>query len=470
MSAVSGHELDHVFYPASVAVIGASTDFKRLGYHCMNSLIMGRFPGEIYPIHPSLQEVSGFKVYPSVTQVPGKIDLAIVAVRTSLVPSVLHECVEKGIKGIVLITAGFKEIEDKAGAELQDEIAAIANRSNIKIIGPNTFGLVNLSAGLNASFTPEFSLTSKGDISLVSQSGGFCHLIAPMAMAENVGLSKIIGIGNRCTIDFADILGYLADDTDTNVIMMYVEGIDDARSLFEAARRVIARKPVVAIKAGSFRSKDEAAYSHTGSLAGRSEIYTAAFEQAGIIVSDDSTGLLDVAKALSQCPLPAGNRVAVLTGQAGPGIIMSDICEQQGLAIAEFSEETTGQIHGLLPPMAIRSNPVDMGPAWYDWETTRKVIEVILADKNTDSLLLYSAYASANRPLLAEITGLLEERGKLKPVMCCFPSPTGIWTEEKQQLRERGVVVYPTPERAAKALVGLVKRTYHLSRIQHGNR
>jgi acyl-CoA synthetase (NDP forming) len=452
--------LKAVFNPRSVAVIGASPDFKRLGYHCMKSLIMSNFPGKIYPIHPSLPEISGFKAYPSVKAIAGEVDLVIIAVRTPLVPSILGECAEKGVKGVVLITAGFKEIEDKAGAELQQEVAVIANRANIKIIGPNTFGFVNLHANLNASFTPELSLTLKGDISLVSQSGGFCHLIAPLAMEEHVGMSKIIGIGNRCNVDFADILEYLADDPDTRVIMMYVEGTDDARRLFEVASSVTRKKPIVALKAGKFRSKDKAAYSHTGSLAGKHEIYTAAFEQAGIIIVDSSTELLDIAKALTLCPLPKGNRVAVLSGQAGPGIIISDICEQHGLVLADFSPKTTEQVHQLLPPLAMRSNPIDMGPAWYDSETIRKVIEAVLADENIDGLVLYAAYASANRPLLKEITGLLKSGAYGKPIISCFPSPTGVWVEEKQELTESGVALYPTSERAAEAMVGLVKRAY----------
>ena len=457
-------EFNPIFYPRSVAVIGASPDFKRLGYHCLASLIMSRFPGRIYPIHPSLSEISGFKAYPSIKAVPDKVDLAIIAVRTSLVLSILNECAEKGVKGVVLITAGFKEIEDKAGAELQEEVAAIANRANIKIIGPNTFGMVNLHADLDASFTPEFSLTQRGDISLVSQSGGFCHLIAPLAMEEHVGLSKIVGIGNRCNVDFADILEYLADDHDTKVIMMYVEGTDNARRLFEVASGVTRRKPIVALKVGRFRSKDEAAYSHTGSLAGKYEIYTAAFGQAGIVMVDSSTELLDIAKAISLCPLPEGNRIAVLSGQAGPGIIASDICEQHGLVLADFSPQTTERVHELLPPLAMRSNPIDMGPAWYDWETIRKVIEVVLADENIDGLVLYAAYASANRPLLKEITGLLESHAYGKPVISCFPSPPGVWLEEKQEFERSGIALYPTPERAAKAMVGLVKRSQIVNR------
>ncbi len=453
-----------IFYPDSVAVVGASPDFKRLGYHCMASLIMSRFKGRIYPIHPSLPEISGFTAYPSIRSVPGKVDLAIIAVRTSLVPSIVDECIEKGTKGIVLITAGFKEVEDKAGAELQDKIAVMANEANIKIIGPNTFGLVNLHANLDASFTPEFSLTRKGNISLVSQSGGFCHLMAPLAMAEHVGLSKIIGVGNRCNVDFADILDYLGDDPDTKVIMMYVEGTDDGRRLFDVASRVTKSKPVVALKAGTSRAKDKAAHSHTGSMAGEPRVYSAAFEQAGIISVNSSTELLDIAKALVLCPLPRGNRVAVLSGQAGPGIIASDICEQRGLVLAEFSATTTERVEELLPPLAMRSNPIDMGPAWYDWETIRKVTEVVLADENVDCLVLYNAYASANRPLLKEIASLLKSPTHGKPVISCFPSPTGVWVEEKRDFDESGVALFPTPERAAKAMVGLVKRSQIVNR------
>jgi len=457
-------DFNPIFYPNSVAVIGASPDFKRLGYHCMSSLIMSQFKGKVYPIHPSLPEISGFNAYPSIKMVPDKVDLAIIVVRISLVPSILNECIEKGVKGVILITAGFKEINDKAGAELQNEVAAIANQANIKIIGPNTFGIVNLHANLDATFTPEFSLTQRGDISLVSQSGGFCHLMAPLAMVEHVGFSKIIGIGNRCNVDFADILDYLAGDRDTKVIMMFVEGTDDARRLFEVASSVTKKKPIVALKVGRFRSKDKAAYSHTGSLAGKHQIYTAAFEQAGIIMVDSSIELLDVAKALALCPLPRGNRVAVLSAQAGPGIIASDICEQHGLILADFSTKTTEQVEKLLPPLSIRSNPIDMGPAWYDWETIRKVIEVTLADENIDSIVLYTAYASANRPLLKEIAGLLKSPAYGKPIISCFPSPTGVWVEEKRELEDSGVVLYPTPERAAKALVGLVKRSQIVNR------
>ncbi len=453
---------DSIFCPRSVAVIGASPDSKRLGYYCLQSLITSRFPGNIYPIHPSLPEILGFKAYPSVTLVSDEVDLAIIAIRTSLVPAALRECIEKGVKGVVLITAGFREIEDKAGAELQDEITAMANAANIKIIGPNTFGIVNLQAGLNASFTPEFSLTPKGNISMVSQSGGFCHLMVPLAMAEHVGLSKIIGLGNRCNVDFADVLDYLGDDPDTKVIIMYIEGTDDARRLYEVARRVSVEKPIVALKAGRFAARDEAAYSHTGSMAGEPRVYGAAFEQAGIISVNSSTELLDTAKVLALCPLPQSNRVATLSEQAGPGIIVCDTCEEHGLVMARFSDKTIARVAALLPPLAgMKSNPIDMN-VWNNGQTVSGVIEAVLEDENIDGIVLYAAYTPAITALPRAIAGLL--KSPRKPVISCFPCPPGVWVEEKQHFDENGVAFFPTPERAAKAMVALVKRSQIVNR------
>lgn len=449
-----------LFYPNSVAVIGASEDPNKLGFHCLSSLVKGGFHGRIYPVNPRLSEVYGLQAYPSLKRIPDKVDLAVITVRASLASSLLNDCAEKGVRAVVLITAGFKEIEDETGAKLQREVAAIADKAGIKIIGPNTFGVVNLHANLNASFTPEFSLLKIGDISLVSQSGGLCHLIGPLSMTENVGFSKIMSLGNRCNVDFADMLEYLADDPETKVIMMYIEGVDDARRLFEVLGQAVKKKPVVALKAGKSEVSDKAAYSHTGSLAGSYEIYKAAFKQAGVITVDSSMELLAVAKALSLCPLPAGNGVAVVVGQAGPGMIMSDFCLERGLILATFSAETRREIEELLPPLSIRTNPIDMGPAWYDAERFLKIVEVTLADENVDGLILYAAYASANEDWpreLAKWWGKMAYRNR-KPVIACFPSPGEIWVKEKIELEQGGLPIYPTPETAVEAFAGLVAR------------
>ena len=329
--------LNVIFSPRAVAVIGASDNPGKLGSHVMRSLTEGGYPGKIFPVNPGRNEIMGIKTYPSLLQVPEEVDLSIIVLPAEQVPKIIMECKEKGVRGIVLITAGFKEIEDKRGEILQKEIAELANQFGIKIIGPNTFGIANLHLPLNASFTPEFSLVKKGGISFVSQSGGMSHLMAFLSMRNQVGMSKIIGLGNRCNVDFADMVEYLTEDPQTKVIAMYLEGIDHPRRLVEAAKRMMGRKPIVAYKVGRSHTSDSASQFHTGSLAGKHEIYEGAFRQAGILTVGNSEELLDTAKALAISSLPRGSNVAVLSGQAGPGMAACDVCEMEGLSLPPFS-------------------------------------------------------------------------------------------------------------------------------------
>jgi acetyl-CoA synthetase (ADP-forming) len=447
--------LDTLFHPRSVAVVGASKNPAKLGFHVMKSLTEGGFEGDLYPINPGEEELLGVKAYSSVLDVPHQVDAAIVVLPAKAIPEIFKQCATKGVKGIVLITAGFKEIEDELGGQLQDEMAALADEAGIPVIGPNTFGMVNLGAKLNASFTPEFSLVKEGGISLISQSGGMAHMLAFMAMDENVGLNKIIGVGNRCNIDFADMLEYLANDFSTRVIAMYVEGVDDPRSLMESAREVRGRKPIAAYKVGRSPVSDQASQYHTGSLAGLYEIYRGAFKQAGVLTVNSLHELLDTAKALDSCPIPEGNRVAILSGQAGPGMAASDVCEERGLALATFSSGTQERIERALPPLALRTNPVDMGPAWYSPEAIREVADAALADENVDGVVLCIAYASANVGAVEALAEVLKAWGQTKPITCCLSAPEEIWREGIASLEEAGVPNYPTPERAAAALSSL---------------
>ena len=449
--------LDAIFNPRSVAVIGASDNPGKLGSHVMKSLTQGRYPGKIYPVNPGKDEILGIKTYPSLSQVPDTVNLSVIALPAEQVPKIIKGCKEKGVRGIVLITAGFKEIEDKRGEGLQKEITELADRYAIKIIGPNTFGIVNLHLPLNASFTPEFSLVEKGGISFVSQSGGMSHLMAFLSLQDKVGFSKIIGLGNRCNVDFAEMVEYLIKDSQTKVIAMYMEGIDQPKRLMEVAKRGNREKPILAYKVGRSSTSDKASRFHTGSLAGKHEIYESAFKQAGILTVGSSEELLDTAKALTMCPLPEGNKVAVLSGQAGPGMAACDVCEMEGLLIPPFSMETQKRVEELLPPLAIRTNPVDMGPAWYDSEAIRGIVHTVLEDKNIDAIILCIMFASANRPAVGILTELLLERRINKPILCCFSSPPGIWDDEIKRLEGSGIPNYPTPERAAKILVNLFR-------------
>jgi len=450
------NRMKELFNPASVAVIGASDKPDKLGFHVMKSLTRGGYPGRIFPVNPGAQEIMGLTAVPSVSACDGGADLAVVVVPAGRVPGVFRECAASGVKGIVLITAGFKEIDDPGGAALHEEIAAIADEAGIPVIGPNTFGMINLSADLNASFTPEFSLLRKGSISLVSQSGGISHLLGFMAMRMDVGFRMIVGLGNRLNVDFAQMIAFLSDDPGTRVIVLYIEGIDEAGAFMETARRAGGRKPILAYKTGSGQVGDAASRSHTGSLAGSHEIYTASFAQAGIITIDNTETLLDAAKAFSACPLPAGSGVAVLSGQAGPSMAACDVCEAGGLRIVRFTPHTQETINRLLPPLALRTNPVDMGPAWYDSDAIRGITKTVMDDENVDGILLLMMFASANRDAVAGIADLLKGWEQRKPMISCIVSPPGIWDEAVSDLEASGALVnLPTPERAAQAMVNL---------------
>jgi len=449
--------MEAIFNPKAVAVIGASDNPGKLGSHVMRSLTEGRYPGRIYPVNPGKEEILGIKTYPSLSKVPDTVDLSIIVLPAEQVPKMIKECYEKGVRGIVLITAGFKEIEDKRGEILQKEITELADQYGIKIIGPNTFGIANLHLSLNASFTPEFSLVEKGGISFVSQSGGMSHLMAFLSLQNKVGFSKIIGLGNRCNVDFAEMVEYLIKDSQTKVIALYMEGIDHPKRLMEVARRGNREKPLLVYKVGRSSTSDKASQFHTGSLAGKHEIYESAFKQVGILTVGSSEELLDTAKALTMCPLPQGNRVAVLSGQAGPGMAACDVCEMEGLSIPPFTPKTQKRVEELLPPLAIRTNPVDMGPAWYDSEAIKGIVHTVMDDKNIDALIVCIMFASANRSAVGILADLLLERETHKPILCCFSAPAGIWDNEIKRLEGSGIPNYPTPERAAKTLVNLFR-------------
>ena len=458
----TGNNLKALFNPETVAVVGASENPGKLGYHVMKSLTTGGFEGRIIPVNPGSKEIMGIPSSPSLGEFPGSIDLAVVVVPAGVVPRIFEDCEHKAVKGIVLITAGFKEIDDPSGAQQQTALAQIARRAGISVIGPNTFGMINLHGNLNASFTPEFSLAQKGGLTLVSQSGGISHLLAFMAMRQGVGLSKIVGLGNRLNIDFADILPYLIEDPETEVIALYLEGLDEPKRLMEAARAHRGKKPIVAFKTGNSETGDKASLSHTGSMAGNQEIYEGALRQAGILRVESIQSLLDMARALAICPRPEGPRIAVLTGQAGPGMAACDICEAEGLKISPFKPETQGIINGLLPPLAIRTNPVDMGPAWYDSSSIHGIIEAVMEDSNIDGILLLMMFASANGEAVANIFDLLVEWNQKKPVITCLVSPPGVWDGQVGDLEKAGAIFdLPTPERAAKVMAGL----YHYGKL-----
>ncbi len=448
--------MNALFKPRSVAVIGASEKEAKLGFHVIKSLTKGGFPGKIIPINPGSKEIMGLKTFPSITELTYDIDLAIVVLPAKLVPVIFKECLAKGVKGIVLITAGFREIDDPIGADLHEQLAKIVNKPDVPVIGPNTFGMINLHANLNASFTPEFSLLKKGSIGLVSQSGGMCHLISFIALRDDIGFSKIVGIGNRLNVDFAQMVDYLMQDPDTNMIAIYMEGVDNPKELIDTAKAYGGKKPIIAYKTGLGDIGDRASRSHTGSMAGRGEIYSGAFSQSGILTVNSVEDLLDTAKALAVSPIPKAPGVAILSSQAGPGIAAADICQMSDLKIVSFTLETQNKINEILPPLALRTNPVDMGPAWYNSEALVGILHAVMRDANVEGILLFMMFASANVDSIKSLSFLLNYREQKKPLITCLSAPPGIWDEQIKQFEEDKIIVnFPTPERAARVMVNL---------------
>ena len=452
-------KLSVLFSPSSIAVIGASNNFDRLGYHVMKSLVEGGYSGTVYPVNPNDSKVWGMSCYPSLKEIPTAVDMAVIVVPARFIPEILEECGEKGVKGAVIISAGFREIEDPAGTDLQEKIREITTKWSLPVIGPNTLGFVNLSHSVNASFVPEFSLVSSDGISLVAQSGGFSATCAHLAIEQKMGFSKIVGIGNRCNIDFPEMVDYLAEDPDTRVIALYIEGMDDPRRLLEAASRVRGKKPIIACKGGRSKRGNEASRFHTGSLAGNYNIWQGAFRQSGILEVNSIEELLDVTKAAEILPPLKGDRIAVLSTQAGPGMVASDHVEAMGLQLSRFNPQTQEKINQLLPPVAMRTNPVDMGPAWYNLPAIIDIVKVILKDENVDGLIFLAVYASANVGLSKGIREYFEKSEPLsKPLILSFAAPPGTWQEDIQAIdRRRNVIFLPTPERAARAMGALLQ-------------
>lgn len=448
-------QLNHIFYPKSVAVVGASANPEKAGFLCVKSLLEGGFRGRIYPVNPGLSELLGLKVYPSVQVIPGEVDLAIIAIPAELTISAIEECISKGIKGVILITGGFKEVGTEIGLDLQEKIRDIANRSGIKVVGPNTLGVINPKANLNTTFQPDLGLSKIGNVAVAGQSGGMCNYLAYALTNYNVGLSKVISMGNRCNLTFAEVVTYFAEDKETKVIILYVEGLEQPQQLMSIARQVVKRKPILVYKGGRNEKLSGATFSHTGSLAGKYEFYKAAFTQSGIIIVHDMTELVDMAKALSFQPPSVGNRVAIFSVQAGPGIIMADKCHEFGLKLAEFSPQTKQILRRLVSPLNPVGNPVDLAWKGSDFGACREMLRAILEDNGVDALVVAAIFHPLSIALLRAVIDVT--RYYKKPVTLCLGSFSGTADVEIQELEESYIPTYPLPERAITGLAGLVK-------------
>jgi acyl-CoA synthetase (NDP forming) len=451
----SSKQLELIFNPRSVAVVGASASPDKVGYMCVGNIVELGFKGKVYPVNPGLAQLFGLKAYPSVSAIPGEVDLAMVVIPAELTLSAVEECAAKGVKGLILISGGFREVGTKIGARLQNKLKEVAERGGMKIIGPNTLGFVNPGARLNASFQYTLSLSRPGNVAVAAQSGGATAYIVHALTNSNVGISKAVGLGNRCNLDFDEVVSYFGQDDDTKVICLYIEGLEEPRKLVKVADKVAKHKPVIVYKAGRGEGVAKSTFSHTGALAGKYEYYKAAFKQAGLLVADSIGEMVDKAKALAYQGVVGGNRIALFSVQAGPGIIMADRCGELGLQLAEFSPTTKRQLKKLSSSLNSVSNPVDIAWTADDFEASRKMLQTVLADEGVDAIAVAAVFYSSNMELMRAVIEVAQD--SKKPIVVCLDSPGGTAYAEIEALESAGVPVFPLPERAIGALSALVK-------------
>ncbi len=450
--------LSSIFEPHSIAIVGASNDLKKWGGRITKNLLT-TFKGKVYPVNPSEENIQGVASYPSVLNIPGDVEMAIIVIPVQFVLNVVEECGKKGVKGLVVISAGFKET-GKAGAELESELVSIVNKYSMRMIGPNTLGIVNEPMSLNASVIGR--LPRPGPISFITQSGTLGLALAEWTIDMGLGLSKIISTGNKADTDDIDLIEYLDKDPSTGVIAMYVEGINRGRGFMEATRLI--KKPIIAIKTGRSKRGSKAVFSHTGSIAGSDEIFSAAFRQAGIIRVDSVDDVFDAALAFSCQPLPKGNRVAILSNGGGAGIVATDECEKQGISIADLEEGTKETIKKAIPEFASGANPIDTA-GFSTHQVYMDVIQALLQDPNVDALIViyvHTVMTSAIPP--AEAVVELKHKSP-KPIITCWMGGAG--KEEGVDILKSGCMPnYAVPERAVKALSYLIKHKEFLEEVK----
>ncbi len=444
--------LDFFFKPEHVAVIGASRSPEKVGYSILYNLVHCGFKGKIYPINPREDEILGLKCYQDISQVGSPVDLAIISIPSRHALAVAKSCGEAGVKGLIVLTAGFKEVGGE-GVQREEELIRICRQYNMRLMGPNCVGLIDTHAPINGSFSKGFPKT--GNVSFISQSGAMLVSIIDWSTFADLGFSRFISMGNKPDLDEIDFIEACADDPNTNVILVYLEDISDGDKFIRICSKASKKKPIVVLKSGISESGAKAASSHTGALAGSDKAYDTAFRQCGVIRVDTMDELFDLAKAFSTQPLPKGNRVAIVTNSGGPAIVATDAIEEQGLAMARFNPETINAFRENLPAESNIHNPIDLlGDAKAD--RFRFALEKALADENTDSALVLICPTTVAEPE-ETARAIIDMRKKYptKPIFAVYMGG-GALKEGKDILTEASVPTYTFPEPPVRTLEGMI--------------
>jgi len=439
--------LDKIFNPKTIAVIGASDEEGSVGYTLMKNLTEMEYERKVYPVNIRKKEILGLKAYQTVNELPEKVDLAIVATPAKTVLGVVEQCGKAGIIGAIIVSAGFKEIGPE-GKALEDRILEIRKKYDLRIIGPNCLGIIRPSIKLNATFATK--MAKPGKIAFISQSGALGSAILDWAIHENIGFSNFVSIGSMIDVNFGDLIDYFGTDPKTRSILMYVEGVTDAREFMSATRHFSRTKPIIVIKAGKFGESARAAASHTGSLTGEDMVYDAAFKRAGMVRVEEIADLFNCAEVLGTQPLPTGPNLAIITNAGGPGIMATDALIARGGKLAKLSQKTMEALNRALPHYWSRGNPIDiLGDARAD--RYRSVVEACFKDENVDGLLvIYTPQGVADPAEIARnVIELRKSKGLHKTILTSFMGHEEV-EKANHIFNEGNVPTYSTPEQAVK--------------------
>ena len=432
--------MNRIMRPGAVAVIGASAEDGKIGNSVMKNLINGGYKGEIYPIHPKADEILGYKAYRSVKDVEGDIDTAIFAIPAKFVAGALTECGEKKIPGAVLIPSGFAE----AGApELQDEIVEIGQKYGIRLMGPNIYGFYYTPANLCATFCTAYDV--KGSAALSSQSGGIGMAIIGFSRSARMGVSAIVGLGNKSDIDEDDLLAFFEQDDNTSIIAQHCEDLKYGRAFAEAARRVSKKKPIVVLKAGRTSAGARAASSHTGALAGNDRIYDDVFRQSGVIRASSLRQLLEFARGVPVLPTPKGENVVIITGAGGSSVLLSDACVDNGLKLMAMPDDLDAAFRKFIPPFGAAGNPVDI-TGGEPPQTYKNTVRLGLEDDRIHSLILGYWHTIVTPPmvfarLMVEVKEEMAAKGIEKPMVASLAGDVEV-EEAAEYLYQHGIPAY----------------------------
>ena len=430
-----------IFHPRSIAVIGASDVDGKIGNSVMKNLINGGFKGGIYPVHPKAEEILGKKVYKSVLDIEGDVDLAVFAIPAPFCAGAMEEVGKKGISGAIMIPSGFGEVGEH---EMQEELVAIARKHGVRIMGPNIYGFYYTPENLCATFCTAYDV--KGKVALSSQSGGVGMSIVGFSRSSKMGVSAIVGLGNKSDLDEDDLLVYFEDDPETQVIAMHAEDLKDGRAFAEAAERVSKKKPVIMLKAGRTEYGSKAAASHTGALAGNDKIYDDVLRQSGVIRAPSLRSMLEYSRGLQVLPTPKGENILIITGAGGSGVLLSDACFDNGLTLMPMPDDLDAAFREFIPPFGAAGNPVDItgGEPPVTYQNT---IRLGLEDDRIHSIILGYWHTIITPPMVfakltAEVVQEFRDKGIDKPVVASLVGDTEV-EEACEYLYERGIVAYP---------------------------